>query len=105
MKTTMDNPRFRRGREVEGNLGKLIRAAREARMLTLKEVAEHLGVTAQWVGLVERGETFAFPVDRTVQLAELLALDPRELLIARAEALGEDHFLRFLKMTKEETKG
>jgi transcriptional regulator with XRE-family HTH domain len=81
---------FNRDRDLAQTIGKVARAARKARRLTLEDAAERLGLTAEFYARIERG----YSLPSTASLAQMVtALDvSADVLIGKrpltAHALG-----------------
>src|ERR1019366_5630049 len=60
-------------------LGALIRSAREAKGLSVREVSTEMGLTHSWLGYLETGRSLEPLPDRVAMLAEMLEIDPAEI--------------------------
>lgn len=60
-------------------LGALISAARAKRGLSIRELADHLGVHHSWIGYLEQGRYLDPEPRRLVRLADILAIDLKQL--------------------------
>lgn len=69
--------------------GAFIRDAREAKRLTMLDVAQHLGFRSlAYVSDVERGQRSPFTSEQNLKLATLLGVDPLTLIRLAAEVRG-----------------
>ena len=69
--------------------GQLIKRARKAKRLTLREVAQELGdVSLTYLHDIEAGTRLPFRLERLEKLAEILSVDLQELCVAAAVARG-----------------
>ncbi len=71
---------------VAGSVAETIRRRREGLGLSQEEVAEQLGLTADFVGLCEKGKRW-IGLDRIPKLAEILEVNAKELAVT---ALSEE---------------
>lgn len=71
----------RAAQEVIENIGSRIRAAREARSMSIKDVAEATGLSAAMVSLVERGKTSP-SIGTIVAISDTLGLSMASLFLA-----------------------
>jgi transcriptional regulator with XRE-family HTH domain len=60
-------------------LGALIRSAREAKGVSVRELSTQMGLTHSWLGYFEAGRSLEPLPDRVAMLAEMLDIDPAEI--------------------------
>jgi transcriptional regulator with XRE-family HTH domain len=97
-------PAERGGRLDQGRMGEHLRAARRAKGLSLRELSQHLGVSASLISQVETGRAnpsvstlYAIAGELDVSLDELLFGDRRSALVAGGDATPQSNVERMLQ--------
>jgi transcriptional regulator with XRE-family HTH domain len=78
--------------ELQLNVGRYLRAHREARKLSQERFAEIFGVHRTYMGGVERGER-NLTLKTVERMAERLGIDPLDMLDSRRSTQSEDSAL------------
>jgi transcriptional regulator with XRE-family HTH domain len=65
--------------ELAKRLGALIRAAREAKGISLRALEAESGIALSWLAYLEAGRSLEPMPDRVARIAELLQLDPAKV--------------------------
>ena len=75
--------------KAEKKFGAVVRREREAREIGLREMAKMIGVSPTYMSKVERDEFPPPAEDKVIKIAELLRLDPDELLALAGKVSSE----------------
>lgn len=81
--------------KIPAEIGRRIRALRQARKLTQAQVAEAVGIDPSFYGQVERG-TNTPSLKTFLAVADVLEVDPAELLPSRKRGSGKDPYPEIL---------